>query len=269
MAYRPENYYRPTNLEETLNLLAQPDVYPLAGGTQLLAGDDKTTVTGVVDLQALGLNQIKVANDIVHIGATATLTAVYDFLGAELAAAGLTPLLQQAIKQAGPNTYRNAATLGGIIASRLPDSELLAALLVLDAQLSLRTPDTAVISLADYLSATETPHGLITDIFFAMASGAGSSERVARTPADTPIVSITCWQPSGDTPRLAATGIGVRPFRLQAAEAALVEGVTDTTVTAAAQAAQTANTHPGDFRGSAAYRGEMAAVLTRRVLTAA
>jgi len=213
MAYRPENYYRPTNLEETLNLLAQPDVYPLAGGTQLLAGDDKTAVTGVVDLQDLGLNQIQVKNDILHIGATATLTTVHDFLGTELAAADLTPFLQQAIKKAGANTYRNAATLGGIIASRLPDSELLAALLVLDAQLSLRTPDTAVISLTDYLSADEAPHGLITDILFTIAPGAGSSERVARTPADTPIVSITCWQPSGDTPRLAATGIGPRPFQ--------------------------------------------------------
>ncbi len=266
MAYRPENYYRPTNLEETLTLLAQPDVYPLAGGAQLLAGDEKTAVAGVVDLQDLGLNQIRVTNDILRIGATASLTAVYDFLGAELATAGLTPFLQQAIKKAGPNTYRNAATLGGIIAGRLPDSELLAALLVLDAQLSLRAPDTAVVSLADYLSADDAPNGLITDIFFAIAPGAGSSERVARTPADTPIVSITCWQPSGEPPRLAATGIGARPFRLQAAEAALVEGVTDTAVASAAQAAQTANTHPGDFRGSAAYRGEMAAVLTRRVL---
>ncbi|MCZ7672864.1 MAG: hypothetical protein M5U34_39945 [Chloroflexi bacterium] len=31
-------------------------------------------------------------------------------------------------------------------------------------------------------------------------------------------------------------------------------------------AAKTACTHPGDFRGGAAYRADMAAVLTRRVL---
>ncbi len=35
---------------------------------------------------------------------------------------------------------------------------------------------------------------------------------------------------------------------------------------AAAEAASDANTHPGDFRGDAAYRADMAAVLTRRVL---
>jgi CO/xanthine dehydrogenase FAD-binding subunit len=37
-------------------------------------------------------------------------------------------------------------------------------------------------------------------------------------------------------------------------------------IAAAAEAARAATTHPGDFRGDAAYRAEMAAVLTRRVL---
>jgi CO/xanthine dehydrogenase FAD-binding subunit len=35
---------------------------------------------------------------------------------------------------------------------------------------------------------------------------------------------------------------------------------------AAAAAAKAANAHPGDFRGDANYRAEMAAVLTKRVL---
>ena len=266
MAYRPENYYRPATLEEALTLLARPDLYPLAGGTHLLAGDEKTAVAGVVDLQELGLNQIEVTDGAFCAGATATLTAVYDFLGTELATADFAPFLQQAIKRAGPNSYRNAATLGGIVASRLPDSELLAALLVLEARLTLRAPHPLVVNLADYLRADEAPRGLITSIRFPLAGGAGASERVARTPADTPIVSITCWRPEKGAPRLAATGIGARPFRLATAEAALAEGITTTAVAAAAAAAQAANTHAGDFRGSAAYRGEMAAVLTHRVL---
>ena len=33
-----------------------------------------------------------------------------------------------------------------------------------------------------------------------------------------------------------------------------------------ANAAAAASSHPGDFRGDAAYRADMAAVLTRRVL---
>jgi CO/xanthine dehydrogenase FAD-binding subunit len=37
-------------------------------------------------------------------------------------------------------------------------------------------------------------------------------------------------------------------------------------IEAAAQTARNSAVHPGDFRGDAAYRAEMAAVLTRRVL---
>ncbi|HQF70114.1 MAG TPA: xanthine dehydrogenase family protein subunit M, partial [Promineifilum sp.] len=90
-------------------------------------------------------------------------------------------------------------------------------------------------------------------------------ERVARTPADAPIVSVTLWRPDGGAVRLAATGISPRPMRLRAAEAALGDGTAEA-VAAAAEAARAAALHPGDFRGDAAYRAEMAAVLTRRVL---
>lgn len=269
MAIKPQKYFRPTQLEEALRLLAQPDMLPLGGGTHLLAGEREKPVNGVIDLQALGLDQISVVNQVIHVGATAVLSDLGQFLDSTLATADITPFLKKAVKQAGPNTYRHTATLGGLVASRLPDSELLAALLVLDAHLSLRTPQTAVINLEDYLNAENAPDDLITDIFFALTPGNGSSERVARTPADTPIVSVTCWQPEGETVRLAATGIGLRPYRLKEAEKILAAGITETAVAAAAKAAQTANTHPGDFRGSGAYRGEMAAVLTRRVLTAA
>ena len=58
------------------------------------------------------------------------------------------------------------------------------------------------------------------------------------------------------------------PMRLATAEAALRNGADATAIAAAAEAARAATTHPGDFRGDAAYRAEMAAVLTRRVLAA-
>ncbi|MCP5099562.1 MAG: hypothetical protein GY943_28745 [Chloroflexi bacterium] len=253
-------YYRPQQLDDALKQLQQPDTKAIAGGTHLLAAD---TDCAVVDLQNLGLNQIDLAADTLTIGATATLTGVDEFLSEQESGAAI--LLQQVIKQAGANTYRNAATLGGIIARRLPNSELLAALLVLDASLSLRTPDETAVSLPQYLQADERPFGLITHIHIPWHTGQGSSHRVARTPADYPIVSITSWQ-AEDSVRLAATGLGERPFRLQSAEAALKNGITETTITAAAQAAQAANQHPGDFRGDAAYRAEMAAVLTKRTL---
>jgi probable selenate reductase FAD-binding subunit len=249
---KPTHYYRPENLDDALRLLAQPDTLPLAGGTKLLTGD---VDSAVVDLQALGLNQLDWSHGQLQVGATATLTEIAAALAEKND--GPAELLQQAIHHAGPNTYRNAATMGGTIASRLPDSELLAALLVLDAQLHLA--DGEGMSLVDYLAAEERPSTLITAITIPWAAGQGRSERVARTPADYPIVSVTLWRPVEGSPCLAATGLGERPFRLTTAEAKMDN------IEAAAAAAQAANQHPGDFRGNAAYRAEMAAVLTKRV----
>ncbi|MCP4424757.1 MAG: hypothetical protein GY803_09715 [Chloroflexi bacterium] len=255
MPKRPTNYTRPENVNEALQLLAQPNALPLGGGTKLLTGDVEGAV---VDLQDLGLNQIDWTNDGLRVGATTTLSD----LATALKPGGPADLLWQAIRQAGPNTYRNAATLGGTIASRLPDSELLAALLALDVRLTVQGEE---MELVDYLTAAERPSGLIAAVNIPWTEGQGRSERVARTPVDYPIVSITCWQPQDGAPRLAATGLGKRPFRLTNAESHLANGLNEAAVEAAAQAAQAASVHPGDFRGDANYRAEMAAVLTRRV----
>lgn len=263
MPKQPTTYYRPENLADALQSLAKPDAKPMGGGVHLLAGDAPYEI---VDLQKLGLGQIEQVNGALHVGATATLTEFATFLTTLEADDSPAALLQTAVSLAGPNTYRNAATPGGTIARRLPDSELLAALLVLDTTLTLRTPGKTEMTLVDYLSAPERPSGLITAVTVPWTDGRGSSHRVARTPKDAPIVSVTGWQPAGGPVRLAATGVAERPLRLTAAEAALADGLDEDTVAAAAAKAKAANSHPGDFRGDAAYRAAMAAVLTRRVL---
>lgn len=266
MPQKPTSYHRPESLDEALVLLAKPGSVPLAGGTKLLASEAGLPGTAVIDLQALGLGQTQLVSagktQTLALGATLTLTKMSQFLSAELPKNEVASLLQTAIRQAGPNTYRNAATLGGTIASRLPDSELLAALLVLEATITLHSPSSQnSISLADYLADVERPSGLITTVTIPILSGKAASHRVARTPADYPIVSITGWRTADGSVRLAATGLGERPFRLSSAEETAQANIEE-----AASAAAAANTHPGDFRGNASYRAEMAAVLTRRTL---
>jgi CO/xanthine dehydrogenase FAD-binding subunit len=257
---RPSTYYRPKSIEEALQLLSQPDTVILGGGTKLLADD--VAATAVVDLQSLSLNQIRFDGDRLYLGAMVRLVDWAAFLAGNNTLQSPADLLQKAIHQSGPNTYRNAATAGGSVAARIPDSELLAVLLVLETELLLQLPEPAWVSLVDYLGAEERPIGLITELRLPWQNGWGASERVARTPADYPIVSITAWQPEGQTPRLAATGIDERPIRLLESEAHLAAGESHQAIEAAAVSSQ----HPGDFRGSADYRAEMSAVLTRRVL---
>ncbi len=266
MPQKPDSYYRPESLDEALNLLARPGSEPLAGGTKLLATEQGLPGTAVIDLQALGLAQAQLVSgggkEVLAVGATLSLTKLSAFLAAELPANSAASLLQTALHQAGPNTYRNAATLGGTVASRLPDSELLAALLVLEASVTLQSLSSRnTVSLADYLGDEERPSGLITTITIPLPAGSGASHRVARTPADYPIVSITGWRMADGSVRLAATGLAERPFRLNAAEQAAPTDAEQATTAAAA-----ANSHPGDFRGDANYRAEMATVLTRRTL---
>lgn len=271
MPKRPIAYFRPKRIEEALRRLSEPNTVPLAGGTKLLAGD---VDAAVVDLQDLGLNKIVFEEGWLRVGATAKLRDISDYLANNLPnreddGKGWSPLLRKAIKQAGPNTYRNAATLGGITASRLADSELLAALLTLNAEVTMEGASPESLSLSEYLSEAEHPPGLITAVRIRWEDGKGRSVRVARTPADYPIVSVTLWQALDKRPSLAATGIDARPIRLTAAESVLSATFDEQAIERAAEAAASHARHPGDFRGSAAYRAEMVAVLTRRVLQSA
>ena len=255
-------YYRVKSVDEALSLLAQPDTKLVGGGAHLLGSDVNCAV---IDLQDLGLNQIEQQAGSLRVGAMvrlANLEAALAEMSGETAV-----LLTNVLHKAGANTYRNAATVAGTVARRLPDSEWLAALLALDAAITLHSPDETTLSVADYLAAAERPFGLITQLTIPMQAGQGNSGRVARTPADYPIVSVTGWKPENGSVRLAATGLGERPLRLVEAETAVSQQLDEKRIEAAATAAAAANQHPGDFRGNAGYRADMAAVLTRRVLS--
>lgn len=269
MPQKPTAYYRPTNLDEALRFLRQPNTVPLAGGTALLATEEGLS-SAVVDLQNAGLDRLSWADDgrLLRMGAMVRLVDLDDLLAPLAGVQGAAALLRQAIRRAGPNTYRHAATIGGIVASRLPDSELLAAMLALNSTVSLRLPAPETLALSAYLEDEDHPPGLITELLIYWPAGNGASDRVARTPADSPIVSVTGWRPDSGSIRLAATGIGPRPVRLSVAEAAVAGVLNEQAIENAAAAASAAAQHPGDFRGDAAYRASMAGVLTRRVLAA-
>lgn len=249
MSQQPSAYHRPQNLAEAMGLLEKTAVYPLGGGTKLLAGDVQGAV---VDLQDLNLATVQWSDGALRVGAMVTLV---DFAAAlpDAPTIGAAPLLADAIHRAGANAYRNAATIGGTIAARLADSELLSALLVLEAIVVIG--DQTEVALADYL-ANEAMAGLITAVSIPWTDGIGKADRVARTPADYPIVSVVMWQPIGEAVRWAGTGMNALPSRLTAAETAGDN---------CAAAAQAAATHSGDFRGDAAYRGEITAVLVARL----
>jgi len=97
-------YYRPETLPEALELLKHPNALPLGGGT--LLSQLKSASLKVVDLQALGLNNIQQKGNTLEIGATTTLQ--------ELLENEFTPeILKSALRLEAPLNIRNAATVAG------------------------------------------------------------------------------------------------------------------------------------------------------------
>jgi CO/xanthine dehydrogenase FAD-binding subunit len=231
-------------MTEALELLARDGVRTalVAGGASLVPLLDEQEIDEVVDLQALCPAGIQAGGDRLTLGSLVTLQAL---LGDEQ----VPPLLKEGAFREGPNTFRNQSTLGGVIASADWESELLAALLVHDAVVTLETPaGTHTLALADYLAemAGQLQNAIIVEVTVA-AGGKTGHARVARTPLDTAIVAALARRDGEGEVRLALTGVAPTPLLVAPEGVATLDP-------------------PGDFRGSGAYRQEMAAILSRRAL---
>ncbi len=240
-------YHRPNSVEEALKLLARPGVKTalIAGGTYAVPRLPET-VEEVVDLQNIkALTRIEHYARQMTIGAMVRLQRLVDDEQAPT-------VLRQAARREGPNTFRNVGTIGGVIATGDRDSELLAALLVFDAQVEVQTiGGSKKIPLQTFLRdiPAALAGGVITAVTVA-TTGIAAAERVARTPADTPIVAAVARKDENGEIRLALCGVDAAPVLVDPDN--VKAGITP----------------PDDFRGSREYRRQMAAVLSRRVLQA-
>lgn len=263
---RVKAYHRPHTLEEALRLLHSEDALPLAGGQQLLAAE-RHAAHAVVDLQALGLDRIETERERLKIGAMVRLQQLVE-------APHGSPFLAEAAHRDGPLTYRNAATVGGTIATHDPLSCLLLGLLVLDAEVEVQRHDGTLVVALDQL-VTDPAHwlqrGLVTAVTVRPQVGGTAMAVVARTPRDRPTVAVAARVVRrGDQcaeVRLAWGGVAAYPLRAYAVEQALSgQTLEDARIEAAVAPAIAALQPRSDFRGSAEYRRAMIGVLTRRAL---
>ncbi|GMQ85271.1 MAG: xanthine dehydrogenase family protein subunit M [Acidimicrobiia bacterium] len=230
-------YHRPTTLTDALSLLESDGTAVLSGGTSLIPSG---VATVVVDLQDLDLDTIEIDGDRIAIGAMARLS---DLVESDL----VPPILRDLARREAPNTIRNAATLAGTIATRDPESELVAGLLVHDTAVTIATSDgPQTVALPDYLV---TPHpGIITGVTIE-GGGAAAAERTGRTPADRPIVMAVARRTDDGAMLLALTGVAAFPVLADAGTLPTIDP-------------------PGDFRGTSNYRRHLAETLAARVIAA-
>jgi probable selenate reductase FAD-binding subunit len=260
---------RPTTLPEAVRLLRRPNVKTviLAGGTTLVP-QARRGVQALVDLRDLKLSYIKREGNVLRIGATMTLQ--------DLATSpDVPPVLAQAARAAAPINVRNAATIGGVVASAGFNAPLPVVLLALDAVLVIYAPEARQSPIAAFLAYRDRllkDSALITEVGISLTDARMAFEKVSRTPSDTPIVcAVARLRLDGDVARdmrVAVGGVGPLPVRLSRAEQTL-EGkpLTETLISQAAEAAAKEVNPPSDFLASSEYRREMVKVLVKRVLT--
>jgi putative selenate reductase FAD-binding subunit len=245
-------YQRPMNIREALALLArkQPISYPMGGGTYLNRNLEEKYA--VVDLQLLELGSIVKKGNHIEVGATATLQELSDFKG--LPADMLTSLERE-------TTYnlRQMATVAGTLVTANGRSPFATMLLAMDTKL-------------DTLGLDETPKEVKLGDWFPMRGTTDSAElitkinipinviiayeRIARTPADQPIMCVAIAQWSSGRTRVALGGWGEIPtLAMDGPEASGVE-----------IASKNAYSHAEDAWASAEYRQEMAGLLAARCL---
>jgi len=244
-------YHRPQTVEEALQLLpdAEGNKAILAGGTTLIPHMDDR-IEEVIDLQNAGLDKLEHTAGQMSIGAMVRLQTIVDDPHAPT-------LLREAARREGPNTFRHAATFGGTVVNAHWESELLAALLALQTEVHILLPPphplaagdgAQTFSLPDFLThpVKNLNNGLLTCLTL-HTGGQTAAARVARTPADAPIVAAVGRKDAAGTIHLALSGVAERPVLVNPNE---LDSLTP----------------PSDFRGSSDYRAQMAQVLSARVL---
>jgi probable selenate reductase FAD-binding subunit len=237
-------YHRPQTLDEALTLLAQPNTFPLGGGT--LLSQPTTDSVQVVDLQSLGLDSLTQKGNDLEIGATCTLQSLLESQHCPAA-------LKVAIKLEAPINIRNSATVAGTLVSSDGRSPFATSLLAMDAKITVVSGQSSVVSIGEFLPLR--PRGLITLITIPL-NAKFAFEFVSKTPADKPIVAAALSQWNSGRTRLALGGYGKSP--MLAMDGTEAEGLD--------AAARNAYHEANDDWASAEYRMDVAAVLAKRCL---
>ncbi len=274
------DYQRARSLDEALGLVGSPGTKVIAGGMSLLP-----------------LMKLRLANPerLVDIGRLTELKGVRRLADGRLAIGSLTTyselmdssanqygLIRDALPDIGDVQVRNRGTVGGSIAHCDPASDLPAVLLALSAEIVARSKrGERVLTVDDFFQGSFqtalAEDELIIEIRLpGPRDDAGSAYvSMSQKASGYSIVGVAAVVMRGSSGAISGAGIAVTgladaPYRAKAVEAALVgtDGSAAAIGAAAAHATDGVKVN-GDIHADAAYRTAMAAVYTRRAITAA
>ncbi|HSK31303.1 MAG TPA: xanthine dehydrogenase family protein subunit M [Candidatus Limnocylindria bacterium] len=278
----PFEYRTPKSLKEVYATLSEfgGDAKLIAGGTALVIMMKQRLVrpSCLVSLGSVrGLNGIELKDGGLKIGGLATHRAVES---SPLVRRRL-PMLAETYHHVATLRIRNVATVGGGLAHADPNQDPPPSLIALGATLKATSPNGSRIIPLDeffkgYYETVLNPDEIITEVFVpkvAPNTGAVYIKFLPRTADDYATVSAAAVLTLDKTKktiadvRIALGSVGETPIRATEAEAILRgQPLKSDGFAAAGEKAKEAVDPVSDFRGSAAYKKDMAAVFVRRAL---
>ena len=271
----------PKTLSEALDMLAEsaPDAMPLAGGTNLVVDMRGGRCRPGVLVNVAGLDELRTIqreNGHIVVGGGTTIT---ELMADPLIAEHGAPLGDAAAVLASP-LIRNRATLAGNLADGSPAADTAPPLLVLGAEVELRSREgTRRVGLDEFfVHVRETvcqPQELLTSVRWPMPApgSVGAFRKLALRKADAiSVVSAAVMVETDENghcgqARIALGAVAPTPIRAHAAEDALRgQALTTEVIAQAAHLAAGATRCIDDIRGPANYRKRVVEVLVRRLL---
>ena len=269
---------RPSSLQDAFDALdALPDAHLLAGGTDFMVEVNfgHRRPPAVVALRRLPeLRGYEIRADEIDIGAGVTWTTIERELAGEL------PALAAAARTVGSPQMRNAATIGGNIATASPAGDGLPVLLAADASLVLASRQgERTVPVAEFITGVKRtalrPGEIITRVLVPRLSGPQEFLKVGTRNAM--VISICCAallvDRAGRTVRIGLGSVAPTPVRAPDAEAYIAAEIDWDALSAPVESVvrfgelvREAVRPISDHRGTAAYRSRAVQVIATRAL---
>ena len=165
-----EEYLYPSNLTEALTFKKEKKNSTFIAGGVHLANSKNPKITSLIDITKLGLDKITAEDNFTKVGATVTVTEMYE---SPLIAEVGKGVLSKACSLIGDTPLRNQITLGGNIAHLYTWAGLPVVLLTLDAQITIQkiNGESYTVSADEYFARGAISDGeLIKEVKFAKKS---------------------------------------------------------------------------------------------------
>ncbi|MCH8883584.1 MAG: xanthine dehydrogenase family protein subunit M [SAR324 cluster bacterium] len=274
-------YHAPASLQEAVTLLGQ-------------YGDDAKIVTGGMSLIPIMKLRLAAPKHLIDLRKVGELKGISESGGNLTIGAGTTyyelessktvldkcPLLAQTAAAVGDVQVRNRGTLGGSVVHNDPSADLPAALVALDAQLTLQGKSQRTVAIKDFLVDSLTtaiePDEILVRITVIATGRNTCYAKMAQQASGFAVVGVAvALEMNGANctgARVGVTGVSPTAFRAGAVERALAgKALDDGAIAAAAeQVAGDAKDPLGDpLNASPEYRLHLAKVFTRRAIEGA